>query len=237
MKLNTIIIVLALATTSCAKDDISFFDAPTAVAFQYLGGKTVKYTFLTNPDLPFYNYSVPVKISGTTADYDREVKVSVLADSTTATSSDYEILGGSVKANEYMGYVVVKFMNRDILKTETLRLWLTIETSKDLIKGNIENESFELLWENRIAEPANWKYYGFGTYSTTVYKFMIETLGISYIEYGYPDDPNVPNISYLLLGAYQAKMRTALKEYNKANPKAPLTHKDGAKKDELVVIP
>lgn len=236
MKLN-IIILTAFVLCSCGKSDMPFYDAPAGIDFQYIGGKSVKYSFYNKPDMDAYNYNVPIRIIGNTVNHDREVNVSVLPDSTTATSNDYQIVGGIVKANEYTGFVTVKFINNEILKTKTLRLWLEIDNSKDFVKGNIENKTFELFWENRLAEPANWRHYGFGTYSSTIHKFMIEVLGTAYIEYGYPDDPNVPNISGLLLSSYQAQMRTALKTYNKAHPEAHLRHEDGVKKDELVVIP
>lgn len=236
MKLK-IFILTALVVCSCAKSDMPYFDATSGVDFLYSGGKSIRFSFTSKPDINDYNYDVPIRIVGNAVDYDRTVNVSVLADSTTATSADYQIVGGTVKANEYTGSVTVKLINTEILKTKTLRLWIELDYSKDFIKGNVENKSFELLWENRLAEPANWRYYGFGTYSTTIHEFMIKTLGMSYIEYGYPDDPNVPNVPYLLIQAYAAKMKAALRAYNKENPNAPLRHADGKKKDELVVIP
>lgn len=230
-------IILVLTIGSCTKSDIPYFDTTAGVDFVYTGGKVYKYSFYNTPDLKEYTHQISVTVVGAKADYDREVKVKVNPDSTTAATSDYQIIGGVIKANEVRGYVNVKFINNEVLKTKTARLWLELTESKDLTFGNIDNNYYELLWDNRLAEPANWKYYKFGDYSTTVHNFMKSVLGVTYIEYGYPDDPNVPNVNYATISAYQSKMRQALKTYNKEHPNAPLRHEDGIKVNELVIIP
>lgn len=237
MKTNIISIsVLSLIFYSCNENNVLYFDAPASVDFLYSGQNMVKYSFLNNP-ADYYDYVLKLKVTGNVSDVDREVGVAVVPDSTTVTNDDYEIIESVVKANNYDGHIILRLFNNERLKTETFRLWLKLDGSKDFIKGNIEYNQFEILWENRMSEPANWRYYKFGLYSTTVHKFMISVLGVSYLEYGLPDNPSVPNLSQLEILSYQAQMRDELRKYNIAHPTEPLIHEDGVSKGENVVIP
>lgn len=231
-----LLLCVMLPGVGCKRVVMEGYSDQPRVHFAYTPQKGYKYSFLSTPEAQSYVYSIPVQLEGAAADHDRTVNVRILADSTTASAAHYEIGKGVIPAGEYKGQVDITLNNLPDLKTDEVRLWLLIDDSPDLGVGIAENRSYYLVWDNKMSEPANWRYYGFGKYSTTVHNFMIQVLGVAYLEYGYPDDPNVPNVSYHEMYSIQAKMRTALREYNKTHPQ-PLTHEDGELKGQPVVIP
>lgn len=243
MKKTTYIIFAAFALSGAAMlggckkvamDD--YADRPRA-HFVYTPINGYKYSFLSTPDAESYLYSIPVQLEGLAVDYDREVRVRILADSTTASADHYVIGKGVIPANKYKGTVDITLKNLPDLKQEEVRLWLVMDDSPDLGAGIAENSDYYLCWDNKMSAPANWAYYKFGEYSTTIHNFMIRVLGVAYLEYGYPDDPNVPNLTSKEMYSIQAKMRTELRAYNLAHPGNPLTHEDGKLKGQPVVIP
>lgn len=223
--------------TSCSKDNLESYKEEAGVHFLYTQGHELKYSFLNTPDEKSFIYELPVRIEGDTVNFDRIIQVNVLKDSTTASSEYYEILHSVIEAGKFNGKVKIQLNNLEDLKSKEVRLWLVLGESKDFKNTVIEYSQFSLLWDNRMSEPANWRYYSFGAYSSTIHEFMLQVLGVSYLEYGYPDNPSVPNLSWQEIKSYRAKMRTALRTYNREHPDNPMRHEDGESKGELVVIP
>ena len=94
---------------ACAKDEVDLYEEAPGI---YFNGSSTTYNFAENPDVAEIGYdtvNIPLLITGTAVDYDRNVEVKIAVEDTVTASDDmYEILSGVVLAGSYSGQVKVK---------------------------------------------------------------------------------------------------------------------------------
>src|SRR5699024_7395858 len=144
-------LVGVLIFAGCQKQQITAFEEEySAINF---AADSVSYSFLGNTTGEFIQ-EIPVKIMGDSASYDRVFSAEILNDDiTTAQESDYNIIGGTVKAGEFEGVLKVKLYNSERLKDTLVALHLRIAESKDFTTGNVETSTMKLVWTDRVIIP------------------------------------------------------------------------------------
>ena len=102
--LYSLVIFLSVFLGGCEKDEPMGYRGRPGV---YFNGKEFSYTFAENPWKDVDTVLLPILLTGDLEDYDRKVKVVVVADSTTATGDMYELLEGTISAGSESGFVPV----------------------------------------------------------------------------------------------------------------------------------
>jgi hypothetical protein len=222
--------IIAMVLVSCETDEIDTFSAQQAINFTSL--KT-EYSFLGNPNNS-HTQEIEVRILGTAMDKDRFFNVEVVNDTTTtATTNQYEILSGVVKAGEFTGKLTLKLNKSAQLDTTSVKVNLNLIDSQDFKAGNIEAVNHKVLWTNKVIVPA-WRFYSFffcRTQSTLCYRIVVETTGLktfSSADYRAVGGPAGATALGTTFGDY-------VKQWNLDNPNNKLRHDDGALAGELIV--
>ena len=215
--------------SACEEEEIMTFD--TSRAAVNFSSSSFGYSFLKNPDNE-YIQEIEVDIVGDTVSYDRTFNVEVVDSMTTATSGQYEVLEGIVKAGEFNGTLYVKLYNSEELKDTTVSVGFKIIDSEDFNVGTIENSQFKLSFTNDIVVPA-WSYMRYffcSTPSTSCYRIFVQVTGLTqftrteYIEYGASGT-----------NALATKFGDYIKQWNLDHPDNHLKHDDGTKAGEDIV--
>lgn len=207
---------------ACKKDEVSSFSANPAINFVTTA---VEYSFMVNPN-PEYIQTIEVNIIGNAADHDRKFNVVAVNDAnTTATTSQFEIIGGLVKAGQFKGTLSIKLKNSAELSTKKVTLKVKLVESEDFKVGNVENSSFTIGWTNQILVPNPWSYfqYFFTTRgSTAAYRIILQTTGVT--RFILADYRLVGEAGAIALGT---KFGDYVKQWNKDHPNDHLKHDDG----------
>jgi len=222
-----LMVIMFLA--GCAEEDIMPFKAEPAVNFV---SKSVEYSFLTNP-ADEYIQEIEVRIIGDTADYERTFNVEVINDSlTTASTNQYEIVGGVVPAGAFTGKLLIKLLKSEQLNTDKVSLHVRLVDSEDFKKGNIEANDFTVAWTNKVVVPA-WTYYRFfftATASTSAYRAIVQSTGVT--QFTVRDYAAVGAAGAEALGT---QFGDYVKQWNKDHPDNHLKHDDGARAGQDIV--
>jgi hypothetical protein len=225
-----IIVVLGIVLQGCKKKDIAAFSASPAVNFT---STTATYSFLGNPQSEAIQ-EIEVKVMGNSASVDRTFTAEVVKDAaTTATDSQYEVLGGVIKAGSFLGKLSVKVKNSTELNTKEVFVKLKLVDGADLKAGTKENNTYVLGWTNKIVLPATWTYYNifFATKSTQVYRLILQTTGIA----------SLTGTQYTAMGGEAAataagtKFGDYVKQWNIDHPNDILKHDDGTAAGQPIV--
>jgi len=230
LKCAIFIALIAMSLVSCEKDEIDTFSAEQAINFTSLN---TDYSFLGNPN-NFHTQEIEVRILGSAEDRDRFFNVEVVNDTTTtATTDQYEILNGVVKAGEFTGKLTLKLNKTTQLDTTSVNVNLKIIDSPDFKAGNKEAINHKVLWTNKVIVPS-WRYYSFffcRTQSTLCYRIVVETTGLTTFtstDYRNIGGPAGAEALATAFGDY-------VKQWNLDNPNNKLRHDDGALAGELIV--
>lgn len=224
-----VIVMMGIVLQSCKKKDIAGFSA--APALNFTTASTV-YSFMSNPQ-PEYIQEVEVKIMGDSASVDRTFSAEVVNDpATTATPSQYEIIGGVVKKGSFIGKLSVKVKNSTELNSKEVFVKLKLVDGSNFKVGNKETNTFLLGWTNKIVVPATWTYYNifFATKSTAVYRLILQTTGIA----------SLTAQQYSAMGGEAAltaagtKFGDYVKQWNLDHPNDQLKHDDGTAAGQLI---
>lgn len=225
--------MMAAGMASCKKSELKSFDEPTMVHFYKdlsdpFRDSSVFSFAIFSPDHMYDTVKLPVRIAGTPASKDRQVKLQAVADSSNALAgTDYVIDKAMVRAGKFTDTVYVVVKRTPEMKTMEKRLLLEIVASDDLLPGvynspvgsgnNVYSGASvrKLVKINDfLTKPGNWDnmlVYFFGSYSQRKYKFIIEVTGRAQFPVG--GGPN--DISYGEISAIQIFLRQALLDYNR----------------------
>ncbi len=215
--------------SACTKEELTTYDTSRS-AINFISD-SVEYTFLANPE-DEYIQEVDVRIIGSPADHDRSFTVQVVDSTTTANADQYEIIGGIVKAGEFVGKLSVKLFNSSELSDTTISLGLVIVDSDDFLAGNIENSQFKISWTDKVVLPS-WRYIRFffcATPSTEAYRVLVASTGL--LKFDLSDYRAVGLAGAQALGTQYGDY---IKQWNKDNPDNHLKHDDGAKAGEDII--
>lgn len=252
MKNNILIGCLGIAAflfSSCEKEGVTMYEESPTV---YFGESYRTYTFVENMEhitIGYDTVKIPLQISGSAVDRNREVIMEVATDDTlhTATADMFSIAKGSIPANEYKGYIPIRINYSSALDDSVYQIRLKLVANADFPGVDLLNRTFTLALTNKITEPSNWsriKNY-FGPYSNSWYRFILETTGLTSIPYwstnGSIDknnpDPEKWTMTLYEVKAYAAMVKVALDDYNRKHPQAHLIHEDGPEKGKEVSMP
>lgn len=233
---------------ACAKDEVDLYEEAPGI---YFNGSSTTYNFAENPDVAEIGYdtvNIPLLITGTAVDYDRNVEVKIAVEDTVTASDDmYEILSGVVLAGSYSGQVKVKINYVPLMDDSVYVTKFKLEPTKDFPVIDLNQVTFHLYMTNRLSRPANWGRLStfFGNYSDSWYRFILEATNRSSLPYwsyyGSEDasnpDPERWTMTYNEISAWANLVREALTEYNNQHPGNPLKHEDGEYAGQNVVMP
>ena len=234
IKLYLSSLLLLAIFSGCQKEEIMSFQAPDAVNFGRMTNLySVQYSFLTNPQAEFIQ-AIPVSIIGNPADHDRNFKVEVVKDSiTTASAAQYEIVGGTVKAGEHQGTLLIKLLNSTVLNTSMVSLKLKLVDSEDFKAGNVESREFVVSWTNKVIVPV-WGVY-LRTFitakgSTLAFRLFMQISGLT----------QFTAKEYIALGAagteaLGTRYGDYIMQWNKDHPDNILKHDDGTSAGQPIV--
>lgn len=220
------ILVIALAAAMAA-----LFGCEKGEKYDYRGGNQIyfaaaadstTYSFAVKSSTMFEDVAmIPVAVSGLAADRDREIKIEVLQQGTTARPGQQLADGGHyhigttiLKAGEIETNVpVTVFRQQDIDGSEVV-VWLRIVPDGEFL-GQMGEEFLvhKFKINDILTKPTNWDSYirrYFGEYGPVKYQFIIDMLGRSDFEEAGEDPVSKAEMAY-----YKDKLRTYLIEYEK----------------------
>ena len=154
----------AILSGGCSQDDLSAYATKDSAV--YFPSNNQSYSFIDTPDAEYADVEIKLNIIGPMADYDRPVAVEVNEETTTATSGQYTVLGGLVKAGATSGTVTVRVNNdKQALAQGDLALGLRLlgndqfstdidpETDLPVTGGALVSTEAVLTWSNDIKMP------------------------------------------------------------------------------------
>ena len=249
-------------TTGCEKQDVLRYD-PNRAAIEFLGtgaGTVIPSRIFTFRDLPLGEteavLSIPFAIVGFPSSVERHAVVSVVADSTTAESTQYEIISAIVPANAYRGTLSVRVINDRDTAFRDVHIRFRTERGKDFLEASQNAPGFNyyiLRLTNNLPRPAEWSLNGegpvnsrLGAYSSAFYAFVIQVTGETRFPFdraiaGYNLDANgdpqpfSPSRIWVLLYT----LDKALNEYNEERIEqglGPFLHDDGHAAGHPVIL-
>lgn len=178
------ILLVCTALFGCKKDKDLLYNSQDNIYFNYPSKDTLAYSFALNPGQAQDTLLIPVIIMGKIANHARSFDLSVVADSTTATSKlDYEPLKSSYTMPADSGLVHVPVIIKNIdtaLNSKSVVLTIRVSGGKDF--GNSLGESIrtkEILFSNRLEQPVWWSDWAgqLGTYSRTKHQLFLISSG------------------------------------------------------------
>ncbi|MBO9632555.1 MAG: DUF4843 domain-containing protein [Chitinophagaceae bacterium] len=235
-KYNFIAVIITLlmftATTGCKKDEVKFFDGRNSVNFWAHVWRQSLYG-ATTAEVPQDTMYLDIALSGRKVSRDRFVTAEAVEDAagtpeaskkTTATPDQYQIIGGVIPADSLNGKFKVVIRNPEALATlPELRLRIRMKESEDFMLGLKENNFIDLAWSREILQPATWRAMRFffcATYSTTVYKVIMDVTGLR--EFYYYEGLVTQEEGYVMGKKFGDKVREI-----SAAQGSPLLHEDG----------
>jgi len=251
---------LMFVFNACNKDEIDMYDAKdTAINFPDSRDQFNNATYDTKTQTFLQNFSfldsigndyatitIPVKIVGDIASYDREVTYNINSEKTTATNADYEILSSVVPADSIYGRIQVKVKYDTSLQNTEKVLFLELTASKDLKRGTNEYNSCQFTWSDKllmptstssaisynmlIESPNSWSSRSFSCYSPNAHKLIMIVLETNHI----PTYTERPFLIYPNRGAWAAKINQYLEKWDEEHPDKPWIHDAGNLKGEKI---
>lgn len=185
-----------LATASCKKSELTSYEQEDMIyiykeAFNAKRDSTV-YTFaIRSGSLLIDTVKVPVRIMGNASNVDREVKLAVVTNATTAIEgTHYSLLTYTIPAGAFSANLPVLVKRTPDMKTQMFTLWLEVIESKDFkpgvpksaVAGNFAGAGLQYMIKisDFLVKPSNWDSQltsAFGTFSQVKYKFIIDVTG------------------------------------------------------------
>lgn len=121
---------------------------------------------------------LPLRIIGEAAKTDRQVGCELIAESSIADASCYEILPAIIPANSYTGAIPVKVNRMPVLKTKEMRLWIRIINSPDFKTGVSDQLKYLIRLNDFLSKPSSWRDNLFGKYSNVKFDLIIKATGV-----------------------------------------------------------
>jgi hypothetical protein len=203
---NTITMFAALALMqSCKKDEIMRYDSGDHVQFNKSFIDSSMFSFLALPDEDEARAPLVIELVGKPVDKDRQYKISVAKDQSTATPQHYSLPSSfTLKANRTSDTAWVTVKKLPDLSVKPVRLVLMIESTDELKFGQVDYCVSILNISNVIARPDWWnqnvEWYYLGEYSNKKYKLFIQVTGRSEI-----NSANIDEVRY-----YTMKLKSYL---------------------------
>lgn len=232
---------IACLIISCNTEEIQIYDAERATV--NFATSLTQYSF-SKSQASIDTVDIPIFINGVSVDRDRSADFEIIADSTTASSSEYEIISTFIKAGENEGSLTVKVIRPEGDDFDDKRVYFRIADGDDFKKGIEIYKDSELILTNKLTPPERWTPTGWksryfvGNYSTAYYKFIIQATGETELPYpwaveGY-NNGEIWNSAQK--NAFLVKLTSELKKYNESIAPDVLLHDDGLAAGLPVVV-
>ena len=252
------LIALIAFTTGCEYEDVLRYDPnragiefiPAALTTPVTNINSQTFSFRTLPAGVTESFvAIPFAIVGFAKPYERHAVFSVVADSTTAEASQYEIVSAIVPADAYRGWMFVRVINDRGLNFRDVHIRFRTEQAGDFMapsqRGNIFNY-YILRLTNNLPRPPEWGLSSgtvnerLGAYSTAFYSFIIQATG--YERFPFPSsgisiggEQWTPSYAFMFL----LTVINALEELNlerEAEGLGPLLHDDGHAAGHPIIV-
>lgn len=160
-----LLIMILLSVASCQKDEIMVFDINASGvmfpgagdAMVYKGYNVTDQTYYLNESflkVPLtqvkYIVDFPVRVSGDSVKHDRAIAFDILADNTTALSTQYTIVDALIPAGKQYGRIRFELTRDVALNNSSVKVAIMLKDSKDLSVGSNEYRKGVLTWSNML---------------------------------------------------------------------------------------
>ena len=204
MKRILLILGVLYLFSGCEREHIMTYGNDAYIQFTGKMTDSLEFSFTFYPNKDTIEYPLGVKLVGKPEDREREYKVVVVDDYTTATSKNYILPERCVlEKNEERSELVIKLIKTPDLQTAPVRLTVRLEPTRDFMLGETSHTA-RIIWINdKISRPDWWNstivnsY--LGSYSDEKYRLFIEVTGLGYLD---SDDTAACRYNALLLKKY-----------------------------------
>ena len=187
MKRILLILGIFCFFSACERDHIMKYSDKAYIQFTRSMVDSVEFSFTFHPNKDTVEYALGVKLVGDPVEWDREYRVTVIDDYTTATSNHYILPERWIlEKNEISSNVNIKFIRTPDLQTTPVRLAVRLEPTDDLALGQTSCRA-RILWINDIISKPGWwnstivnSY--LGSYSDKKYRLFIQVTGIGELD-------------------------------------------------------
>lgn len=206
LKYLILIVVQSIVFLSCSKNELD--KTYKDISRISIGGVTpdsVTFTFATLPlttntaDLSLY-----ATIAGQLSDVDREFKIQIDPDLTTAEPSEYSIPSVfKIEAGKVSATIPITVKRSERIKDTSIKLALRVVENENF--ALIGNTQYQFVWTDDVLKPVNWSDIYWGYYSKVKHRFFL-------VNTDYDDLSLVTDIASIMHAASQALK--ALTDYN-----------------------
>lgn len=234
--------IASLFLTGCGNEEVEFYKVEDCAL--NFSAKEIQYSYSKNMEKTDVVLRLPITVVGPVADYDREVGVELLLDSSrNVTTEDYSIAPCCVKAGELSANLEVTVKYSEELADTSKQLFVQLVDNEYFGAGMKGENQASVLWTDLLVRPHQttiwraWHQWFCRTYSRNFHELLLTVFG---------DDVEIT--SYSLISAdvaaehpefvrnklpqywYAAnrKLCDYVAAYDKAHPDAPLMHSDDA---------
>lgn len=233
-----LVALLSCLLISCEKSDVELYGDETSLIFEMFSESGVSRDSMSlsfplkGDECTEDTLWFKMRILGRAVSYDREIKLKINDEGTTAQPENYKLPALFIPANAYSVDVPL-VVYRKGLKGKMVRLELQVEPNEHFGLGFSNMTKGIFWWGDIMMIPDSWyasnflesyeRY--FGEYSETKYVFILKALNFEELPYPYMTE-------YLTFKGYNEKVRAKLFEYN-AGSEGPLMDENG----DLVSFP
>lgn len=183
-----LLIIVGISLISCRTTEIESFD--TGTSYIYIDtpflkddlGRTTKerlkeyvYSFAFDVnEVSTHTFEIPVSIIGTPSNEDRQYKIEIVEDKTTATAEDWDenfISKVFIKKGEVVTPLKITVKRHSKLKEEARVIVLRVSNNENFSTGDKDLLEIKLNISEILNEPSWWKYYlkYFGPFYREIY--------------------------------------------------------------------
>lgn len=178
-----------ILSVACQENEMTGFENDGAVYFQLNANywtevaDSIVYSF-AGKDVTEYTVNLQVDLMGEAVDWDREVRVSIDPELTTAEeSTHYRALETSyvLPAGAYTMQIPVTILGTDPrMETQAFQLAIRLEPSDDLGLGLSQRTLARIQFSSMLTMPYYWNEFYWGPYSKVKHEKLIELLGVDF---------------------------------------------------------
>jgi hypothetical protein len=175
----------AFALVSCKKGAYPVYNSPDNIHFNFVVPTvdSIVYTFAFTPGKLSDTVYVPVQLSGTRIDRDRQYAVAVTDSNNTATVSEHYAPLQSyyvLPADSGTAYLPIIIYNTDtLLRKRSVALSLHLVATNDLGVAIADQDMGKVIISNKLEEPDWWAMWEGNYFSSTKYQLFIIATGLT----------------------------------------------------------
>lgn len=199
-----LLLILAVAGTGCQKSELTAFDSPAQVYFDFSAAQrdSLLYTFAYTPAKASDTIYLPVKLLGVRSTQPRSFMVKIDPDSTTAVADKhYKALEPSyqIAAGEGVCYVPVILYNTDpVLENASVRIKFYLEATDQLGVGLPPLSDGRLVFSSKLERPDWWGMWMGDYYSQVKHQFFLFVTGQTSMTTGQEGGLDAPKNLYFV---------------------------------------